>query len=237
VPRPNRSTHRAAAALVLLAGASLACAGGKKKDGDDAEAIDQDPACATYLECLTATAPDQLGPALEAYGEDGSCWTSASTAEACAEACEAALDTLAEAFPSEPACGGAGGDGLDGTYWTFTAEDEDNECGYPWGVLEVEGDIDLSGDGFELDGTVTAHNLAESREAIFDARLGCTLSGRSFACDPVDIESVGNFYSVVELTGTFGDGFTTAEATAVNRMQEGGTAQCEATTLLSGTSG
>lgn len=238
MPRRTRPV-RPAVVLLLIAAASLACAGGKDEEDDDTGSIAQDPACAAYLECLTAVAPEAVGEALETYGEGGTCWTTTSTAEACAEACGSALDTVAEAYPDEPACGGASGaDGLDGTHWIFTAEEVDNTCGYDWGVVEVEGDVEATGgDGFELVGTVIAHDLAESREAIFDTTLSCTLTDRSFTCDPVEIEAIGAYTSVVELSGTFGAGFTTAEATASNTSRSDGAVDCEATTVLSGTGG
>jgi hypothetical protein len=64
-------------------------------------------ACDAYLACAAATIPSELGPLLETYGPDGTCWQSTQeVADQCDMACEVGLMQLQDGFPDEPACGG-----------------------------------------------------------------------------------------------------------------------------------
>ncbi len=62
--------------------------------------IPQSPECAAYLECAahydTEFETDTAGTLEEAYGEGGTCWSSAATAETCTTTCTDTIASLRE---------------------------------------------------------------------------------------------------------------------------------------------
>lgn len=229
-------------AVGLVALTSLACAIGKK-DGGGGDGTDQDPACALYLECLTATAPDEVGAALEAYGEDGSCWESPSSAEACARACAEAVSAAHRAFPDEPACD----DGSDvGTLallgasadWSFSLEDLDENCPYSSGVLDVDGTL-RGGDtaAFTFAAELVYVDLLGD-ELAWEGDIDCTLDTLDFACDPTvvdEIDADGTLYQViVELSGAFDPTYETADLVARAVVTIDGEEDCDAVSTFTG---
>jgi hypothetical protein len=73
----------------------------------DGAGLSPTAACEAYLACAAATVPTELGPLLDAYGPEGSCWQSTvDVAVQCDMACIAGLSQLLEAYPEESACGG-----------------------------------------------------------------------------------------------------------------------------------
>lgn len=229
-------------AVFLVALTSLACAIGKK-DGGGGDGTDQDPACAMYLECLTATAPDQVGPALESYGEDGSCWESQSTAEACAEACAEAVSAAHQALPDEPACD----DGSDlnsltvlgaSTDWSFSIEDLDDTCPYSSGVLDVDGTLQGSDTAAFTFAAELVYVDLLGDEMTWEGDIDCTLDTLDFACDPTLVEEIsfdGTLYQVVvELSGTFNPTYETADLVARAVVTVDGAEDCDAVSTFTG---
>ncbi|MEX1363780.1 MAG: hypothetical protein AB1Z98_11675 [Nannocystaceae bacterium] len=125
MPRPFRSPLPCSTfALLLLACGSAS--GGATSQGTEGTAGSTGPdlspsvACDAYLECATIVTPAGLGPLLDAYGPEGTCWQSTpAVAEQCEMACEAGLELLQMSFPDEAACAeqadGGSGDGSGGT--------------------------------------------------------------------------------------------------------------------------
>lgn len=64
-------------------------------------------ACERFLDCLLATSPTAVGPLLEAYGAEGSCWDTddIDAVKLCTDACRAGREEQARLFPDEQACG------------------------------------------------------------------------------------------------------------------------------------
>lgn len=65
--------------------------------------------CEAYLACLADVQPDAVPATLDAYGDGSECWSSQENHDVCADACQAALDLMADAFPDSEACGGSSG--------------------------------------------------------------------------------------------------------------------------------
>jgi hypothetical protein len=86
-------------ALSTLAGLllGLACSSGS-------DSQDQSPQCAEYVECASALSPDTAMALEDAYGPDGTCWSSQGNADACTATCESQLMMLQADNPGEPAC-------------------------------------------------------------------------------------------------------------------------------------
>lgn len=115
--RPLAFSRRGAAWAAVLALASTGACGSGHTASDDATAgagSDLDAArlagiaaCSRYIECNVAVAPATVGPLLDAYGPDGTCWQTDNlqAIELCSSACEAAREQLFETFPDEEACG------------------------------------------------------------------------------------------------------------------------------------
>jgi hypothetical protein len=97
-------------ALLLLALSLTACptgrsggGGGGGGGGDDDDDLGGD-ACAAFLECVGAVAPEAHEALYDQYGPAGSCWDSGGDAqEICLAACEQQLDAYDNSF-EEPAC-------------------------------------------------------------------------------------------------------------------------------------
>lgn len=71
--------------------------GAGDSDGGDTSTggVAPSPACADYLACLTDTQSRELMAAQEQFGPGGPCWTDQASADACAEQCDAGLETCA----------------------------------------------------------------------------------------------------------------------------------------------
>ncbi len=110
----------ASSSLIVIALVG-ACGDEKTKSSDDdGGAGASDGACVDYLACLAAAEPASLGPAVELYGSEGSCWSSLGT-DGCNQACSGELDTKQQAYPDVTECNpvglggnGAGGNGVGG---------------------------------------------------------------------------------------------------------------------------
>lgn len=236
---PSMRTLPVVSGFLLVFG--LGCAIGKDKDG---KGLAQDPACADYLDCVTATEPSTVGALLETYGEDGTCWESQSAADACADACVAALSAAHQVDPDEPACD----DGSElnslallgaGAAWSFDMDDHEMDCDFSVGLLDIDGAINGSDSAaFEFDAELEAYSLFEGRVQV-PTTLTCTLDGQDFTCDASVFEEVdldGDVYeNVLELSGTFGSTYESADLVAFVYMNHVGERICEATTTLSGT--
>ncbi len=84
----------------LLLSSVLPACGDKSQETDLGECLD-------YIACAEATGEPTA--TIEAiYGEDGTCWNDEEDAQTvCRAYCTDAIEILAEAYPSEPACGGS----------------------------------------------------------------------------------------------------------------------------------
>lgn len=234
------SPLRSCTALLALSG--LACAlGGKTQD-----AVDQDPACAAYLDCLTALDPGAVGVALESYGEDGTCWTSESAAEACADACAQAIAAAHQVDPAEPACDDGSSVstltllGADAP-WQFDAGAPEADCGYPVGLLDLDAALQGSeGPEFAIVGELEIESLVGS-PARYPVDLACTLDGVDFTCTTVVVEQAdpgeSHLENLLDLEGQFGTTYQTADLVAHVRVEVDGAVDCEAVTALTGTGG
>lgn len=227
----------------LVALTSLACALGNKKDGGGKDGIAQDPACAMYLDCLTATDPTTVGLALETYGEDGSCWETETSADACAAACAEAVTAAHQLYPDEAACD----DGSElntltllgaSAEWRFTLENLDPDCPYEIGVLDLDGSLQGSDSAaFTLAAEVHLYSLYGG-EVDHDEDFTCAVDLADFSCDPAVVEEVDttdhHYEQIVELSGTFGSTYETADLVAYARFEVDGELDCEATSTFSG---
>lgn len=108
------------------ADAGSASSGATAANGtEDSGGLSPTQACEAYLACAAATTPGELGPLLETYGPDGSCWSSTpAVAEQCDMACEVGLMQLGEGFPDEPRC-----EGTASTSGPGTGSDESGSSG------------------------------------------------------------------------------------------------------------
>lgn len=225
----------------VLALSSLACAIGKEGEPDGHE---QDPACAMYLDCLTAIDPDAVGLALETYGESGSCWETADAAEACAAACEEAVSSAHQAVPDEPACDDGSelssetllGPRAD---WSFYLEDLDPDCEFDIGVVDVAGTLEGSDTAaFSFAAEATASSLTYDERIDLEGEWGCTLDVEAFTCVAVvleEVEASGSVYTHrMELSGTFDGTYTTMELVTDTEWLRDGEAFCTSRSTLSG---
>lgn len=124
-----------AGVLALLA--ALAC---KNDDGLAAAKTAGKAECERFLDCTLATTPSAVGPLLEAYGPEGSCWDTDSldAVALCTDACRAGREANGELFPDIKACGectadehcanSSGRPYCDGATATCVACNEDSHC-------------------------------------------------------------------------------------------------------------
>jgi hypothetical protein len=96
----SKTARSLAVGLIL----GLAC---ESSDGS----VEQSAVCATYVECASALAPDTQMAIEEAYGPEGTCWSSQSNADACTNTCEEQLAMLAQDNPGQAECQGGSADG------------------------------------------------------------------------------------------------------------------------------
>jgi hypothetical protein len=162
----------------------LACAGGKDKGGDG---VSQDPACADYLDCLSAADPATFATVQSTYGPDGSCWTDAASADSCATACETGLSDAAAAYPDEAACDDGGpptAADLEGD-WTFTYVSGEGECTDDGIFVQ----IDSLEQGFSAEDDTNFSSigivilLVQDQDYNFELMLDCHVTDSGFACD------------------------------------------------------
>jgi hypothetical protein len=180
---------------------------------DDA-GIPPSDACAQYIDCLTATAPEAVGPMLESYGEGGTCWENEANAEACDAACAEALADYHAAFPDEEACD----DGtvppitVEGGDWLFEAADTDCRGDGDLAATRYEAELQTDGDdAFTLDGRITLQDQEYTYEV--DVGFDCVMEGDdAFSCadEPVHLVTENDF--TFSFAGTFSGGGSTAEA-------------------------
>ncbi|GDX79874.1 hypothetical protein LBMAG42_16850 [Deltaproteobacteria bacterium] len=149
--------------------------------GDDG--VDQDPACAAYLDCLAAVDAETLASVQGAYGTSGTCWADEASASQCAAACEAGLATLNDANPNEPACAdgsAATAADLAGT-WSFSSDDE-KDCEGSTVTLE-RFDLELTAAGGDnLDGEAIASYGADRNVYETDVDFECTFVDGALDC-------------------------------------------------------
>lgn len=124
---------------ILLATAVLALGCGPKPGatdgttGDSGGELSPSAVCDAYLQCASVVTPEGLGPLLDTYGPDGTCWESTQdVADQCEIACDSGLEQLRMAYPDEAACG----EQADGT-----AEDTGVDTDSGGGVTERAVDI------------------------------------------------------------------------------------------------
>jgi hypothetical protein len=218
--------------------------------GTSPEVIAQTAACAMYIECLTATAPSEVGAAVAEYGEEGTCWTSQSGADSCDAACVAAVEEIHQRVPNEPACddgsslwaatifGGAP------SSWDFQVIEElSNDC-----RNQTTDEVDLEivpgeGTSFTVSGTSlsfawyyqgipTPYGVGYG-ERIDIPETGCTNDDYAYVCDPAVLEHV-IFDGTIELSGTVAPSGDTATMTAILRLDGAG---CTIEAALEGSRG
>lgn len=69
--------------------------------------VAQSPECKQLLQCVSVVAPSQFPPLVNVYGPSGSCWSDASVAASCTQACIHGLADYAKSTGA-PECGGKG---------------------------------------------------------------------------------------------------------------------------------
>lgn len=145
--------------------------------------VDQDPACAAYLDCLAAVDAETLASVQGAYGTSGTCWADEASADQCAAACEAGLASLNDANPQDPACAdGSAATAADlAGNWSFTSDDE-KACQGATVTLE-RFDLELTATGGDgLDGEAIAFYGADGDVWETDVDVECTFEDSALDC-------------------------------------------------------
>ena len=94
-----------ATVLALGCGPKAGEDGGSGTEGTTDGDLSPSATCDAYLECASVVTPAELGPLLDTYGPEGSCWQSTQeVADQCEIACESGLAQLQMAFPDEAVC-------------------------------------------------------------------------------------------------------------------------------------
>lgn len=172
------------------------------KADDDAEKIEQTDACKQYIECLTETAPEAVGPLISSYGEDGSCWENESSAEACDEACAEAVANAHQTFPDAEACDDGSEVPIEPetTDWVFTTTNHD--CDDDPYVSLYEGRLSLDDDDrLEWAGRISID--ANEYRYELDANFECTLNGAQFECEPLQTDMISENDTTFTFSGEF----------------------------------
>ncbi len=95
------------ALLLTVAACGDSGGDGGSGGGDSPALLDQSDACKRYVECTSTVAPSGLGPILDAYGPDGSCWGQDQDLwDTCNDACINGTADYSTQFPDETACWG-----------------------------------------------------------------------------------------------------------------------------------
>ena len=205
--------------------ALLACAGlfdpadtgGEGTDSENAAAtLEQSEACAQYIECLTATAPDAVGPALSAYGEDGSCWTTQSSADACDEACQEALSNAFDLYPEESACSDGSTPEIQLDYDNWLFDETKNNCDDDFFVYQFEAQLSPDSETFQFHGLVTLRSVSGSTVEEYGVQVSfaCQTDGFDFACDDVFSSLITEDDLTLSFSGTFAEDLQSATAKA-----------------------
>jgi hypothetical protein len=207
--------------VAVVVGLILGCAGAKKDGGGSLlgdDSIEQDAACADYLDCLAAVDPSTLASVQATYGTDGTCWADEATAGTCVTACGTGLSQMHDDFPEEAACDDGSplnaGD-LEGD-WTFETVGSDGGCSeYDLAITTTELQVTADGnDAFTADGHVVIE-LNSGGGSSFDVSFDCALAGEAFDCPEADgdLDSYWAFSGQASasaingtLSASFGDG-------------------------------
>lgn len=163
----------------------------------------------------------------DAYGEEGSCWETESAAEACDEACKAAIVSAHDAWPREEACD----DGsppelvLDSASWTFLESGDD--CDGIDNFVEFDATL-IPGEfeEFQFHGDLT---FGIGKYVYDNTRFDCVADGFDFSCDD---EYENSFTLTFRFSGTFGNNSDTATAVGVFLWPD---ERIECTTTMVGT--
>lgn len=116
-------------------GESPADSGDSFDGGGGSSSVLVSPECSDYLACLSDAGSEGYSDALEQYGNDSPCWANTTGADACSQACLAALGDQVEESPTVNACWARGAPSPSALF---------DEIGHDWPISESVGDEECS---------------------------------------------------------------------------------------------